>query len=240
MEELTELFNEHLAGPANSVLGMFNVVAENPAKPWQGWLVMELLVVAILVVLVAVLRSSFSVEKPGKLQHLFEVFYSFLYDTAEECGLHHPGKFVPYFGTVFLFILLMNLIGIIPVFESPTMYAWVPCGLAICTFLYYNYMGFRHNGIRYLAHFAGPIWWLMPLMIPIELVSHFARPLSLTFRLYGNMFAGETVTNVFLHMTYLIFPAVFMGLHVFVAFLQAYIFTLLTIIYVSGSTATEH
>jgi F-type H+-transporting ATPase subunit a len=94
--------------------------------------------------------------------------------------------------------------------------------------------------LKYAAHFAGPIWWLAPLMLPIELISNFARPLSLTVRLYGNMFAGESVTNVFLSLTYLVMPAIFMGLHVFVAFLQAYVFTLLTMIYVSGATAHEH
>ena len=82
--------------------------------------------------------------------------------------------------------------------------------------------------------------WLAPLMIPIEFISHLARPLSLTIRLYANMFAGEMVTITFLSLTYLVLPAVFMGLHVFVAFLQAFIFMLLTVIYVSGAVAHEH
>ena len=82
--------------------------------------------------------------------------------------------------------------------------------------------------------------WLAPLMIPIELISHFVRPLSLTVRLYGNMFAGEQVTNVFLGLTYLIVPVIFMALHVFVSFVQAYVFTLLTTIYVGTAVAHEH
>ena len=113
-------------------------------------------------------------------------------------------------------------------------------GLAICTFAYYNYMGIRANGVlKYLAHFAGPIWWLGFLMFPLEIISNLARLLSLTIRLWGNMFAGEQVTNVFLQLTYLIGPAVFMGLHVFVSLMQAYVFALLTVIYVSMVTAHE-
>jgi F-type H+-transporting ATPase subunit a len=102
-------------------------------------------------------------------------------------------------------------------------------------------MGFREQGVgKYLAHFAGPIWWLAPLMVPIELVSHMARPLSLTIRLFANMYAGEQVTMVFLSLTYFAVPVIFMGLHVFVSLLQAYIFMLLTMIYVSGAVSHEH
>ena len=238
---VTSLFNEYMPGAGKAFLDLFRIPVEDAAHPWPNWLVMELMVVAIIVVLFAVLRSSFSVDKPGRLQHVFEVLYEFLENTAEEIGIHHAGRYLPLFGTLFIFILFMNLIGIIPAFESPTMSPWVPAGLAVATFLYYNYMGIRELGlIKYLAHFAGPVWWLAFLMIPIELVSHFARPLSLTVRLYGNMFAGEQVTDVFVRLTYLFGPAIFMALHVFVSFMQAYVFTLLTMIYVSGATAQEH
>ena len=132
------------------------------------------------------------------------------------------------------------MLGIIPTFESPTMNAAVPAGLAICTFAYFNGTGLRANGIGYLKHFVGPVVLLAPLMIPIEIMGTLARPLSLTIRLYANMFAGEQVTLAFLGLTYLVIPVIFMALHVFVSLLQAYIFTLLTMIYVSGSTAHEH
>jgi F-type H+-transporting ATPase subunit a len=238
---LTALFNEYLAGVANAILGLFNLVAEDPAKPWANWLVMELLVVAILAVLVAVVRSRLSAESPGKIQHTFEAVYGFLRTQTAEVGIHHPDRYVRYFGTVFIFILSMNLIGNIPTFEAPTMAAAVPAGLAVSTFLYYHVMGVRELGIgKYLLHFAGPVWWLAPLMIFIELISHFARPLSLTVRLYGNMYAGEQVTNVFVSLTYLFVPIIFMGLHLFVSLLQAYVFTLLSMIYVSNATAHEH
>jgi F-type H+-transporting ATPase subunit a len=135
----------------------------------------------------------------------------------------------------------MNLIGIIPTFESPTMTPAVPLGLAICTFVYYHAMGVKEQGAgRYLLHFMGPIPALFLLMVPIELMGHFARPLSLTIRLYANMFAGEQVTMAFLGLTKLVIPAIFMALHVFVSFLQAYIFTLLSMIYVSIATEHEH
>ena len=237
---LTALFNDYLAGVANSVLKVFRMTAENPVRPWQNWAVMELLVVAILLVLAAVLRPTLSVDKPGKLQHFFEVIYGFWKNTTNDFGIHHGEKYVPFFVTLFVFVLSMNLIGIIPFFESPTMNPAVPAGLAVCTFAYYNFMGIRENGVlKYLAHFAGPIWWLAILMFPLEIISNLARLLSLTIRLWGNMFAGEQVTNVFLKLTYLIGPAIFMGLHVFVSLMQAYVFALLTVIYVSMVTAHE-
>ncbi len=237
---LTALLNRYLASPANAVLNVVNVAHEE-AHPWSNWLAMELLVVVIIIVVFALLRSRLSVDRPGKLQHIFEMVYGFVQGQAHDSIEHGGVKYVPFFGSLFIFILFMNLIGIIPGFESPTMTPAVPAGLAIAAFLFYNYAGFREQGVgRYLAHFAGPMPYLAPLMVPIELISHLARPLSLTIRLYANMFAGEKVTLTFLSLTYLFFPAVFMGLHVFVAALQAYIFTLLTMIYVSGAVAHEH
>ena len=246
---LTAQFNEHLAGVANAILGIFNVHASDPSHPWENWIVCELVVLAFLMILAAIVRSGLSPDKPGKLQMAFEWIYGFISDNAHQAGIHHPGPFVPYFGTIFLFILSMNLIGIMPAFESPTMSPAVPAGLAICTFIYYNFFGIKAHGMGgHLAHFAGPVrfgsiianFFIMVLMVPIELISHFARPLSLTVRLYGNMFGGEQVTNVFLSLTYLVIPAIFMALHVFVALVQTYVFTLLTMIYVGLATAREH
>jgi F-type H+-transporting ATPase subunit a len=237
---LTALLNRVVAAPADAVLNAVKV-AHDPAHPWSNWLAMELLVVAIIVVVFALLRTSLSVDRPNRLQHLFEVVYEFVNGQAHESSEHSGMKYVPYFGALFIFVLFMNLIGIIPGFESPTMTPAVPCGLAVCTFLLYNFAGMREHGVgRYLAHFAGPMILLAPIMIPIEIISHLARPLSLTIRLYANMFAGEMVTLTFLSLTYIIIPSVFMGLHVFVALLQAYIFMLLTMIYVGSAVAHEH
>jgi F-type H+-transporting ATPase subunit a len=238
---LTQIFNDHLAGVGNSILGLFSITAKDPAHPWETWLVMELLVVAILVLLVLIVRSSLSVDRPGKLQHVFESLTGFLEEQASDVGIHHPKKYVNFFGTLFIFILTMNLLGIIPAFESPTMTVYVPAALAMCTWIYYHAMGVRELGPwAYLKHFGGPILAMAPLMFFIEIIGHVARMLSLTVRLYGNMYAGDALTNVFISLTYVIIPVIFMGLHVFVAFLQAYVFTLLTMIYVSIGTSHEH
>lgn len=237
---LTRLFNDYLAGWGNWLLSLFRVHAENPARPWTNFITMQLLVAAIIVVLFAMLRPRLSMDRPGKTQHIFEAMYTFLRGEASDNIGHQGPKFLPFLGTLFIFILFCNLIGIIPGFESPTMNPSVPAGCAVLVFLYYNFMGFKQQGVfGYLAHFAGPIWWLAPLMIPIELVSHMARPLSLTIRLFANMLAGEKVTVAFLGMTYLVAPAIFMGLHVFVSLLQAYIFVLLTMIYLSETVPHE-
>ena len=238
---LTRLFNEYFGNALTSFLTSIGHPPADPAHPWQNWIVIEILVVAIIMFVFALLRARLSVDKPGKLQLTFEAIYNFVSGQARESIDHGADKYVSFFGTLFIFILFMNLIGIIPGFESPTMTPAVPLGLAVCVFLYYNWMGFREQGIgRYLAHFGGPVWWLIPIMIPIELISHLARPLSLTVRLYANMFAGEKVTMTFLTLTFFAAPVIFMGLHVFVALLQAFIFMLLAMIYVSGAVAHEH
>src|SRR5215470_16479809 len=237
---LTRLFNDHLAGLGNWLLALVNVHAENPARPWANFITMQILVAAIIVVLFAMLRPRLSMDRPGKAQLTFEAIYTFLRGEATDNIGHEGPKFLPFLGTLFIFILFSNLIGIIPGFESPTMNPSVPAGCAVLVFVYYNFMGFKQQGVgKYLAHFAGPMPLLAPLMIPIELISHMARPLSLTIRLFANMLAGEKVTMVFLGLTYLVAPAVFMGLHVFVSLLQAYIFVLLTMIYLSETVPHE-
>src|SRR4051812_35795395 len=137
---LTRLFNDNLAGLGNFFLGWVNMPAE--PRPWANFVTMQLLVVAILMVLAAVLKAKLSVDRPGKLQHTFEVIHEFLGEQTDDQVPHHGRKYLAYFGTLFLFILFANLIGIIPGFESPTMNPSVPAGLAIVTFIYYNAMGF--------------------------------------------------------------------------------------------------
>ena len=237
---ITKLFNDYLAAPANAILGLAGQTAHDPGRPWVNFIAMEILVALIIVVLFAILRSSLSMDKPGKLQHVWEVIYDFLYGQTHEVIGHDGHKYLAFTGTLFIFVLFGNLIGVIPSFESPTMFPAVTAGCAMAAFLYYNIVGVSAQGIgKYLAHFAGPIWYMAPLMIPIEIVSHLARPMSLTIRLYANMLAGEKVTLVFLGLTYLVMPALFMGLHVFVSLLQAYVFAVLTMIYIGGAVAHE-
>ncbi len=236
---LTTLFNDHLAWLGNFFLGLVNMHPE--ARPWVNHITMQVLVAFIIIVLFALLRPRLSPDRPGKFQHIFELIYDFVHEQTDEQVGHHGHHYFAFFGTIFIFVLFMNLIGVIPGFESPTMSAPVPLGCAMATFCYYNFVGVQANGLfKYMAHFAGPIPAMAPLMIPIEIVSHLARPLSLTLRLYANMYAGEQVTMVFMSLTYLVVPALFMGLHIFVSLLQAYIFMLLTMLYVAGATAHEH
>jgi F-type H+-transporting ATPase subunit a len=116
----------------------------------------------------------------------------------------------------------------------------VPLGVATLTFLYYQYHGIRENGVGYIKQFLGPIWWLTPLMLPIEIISHFARILSLTVRLYANMFAGDLVVLAFFSLIPIAFPAVFLGLHLLVSVIQAAVFMLLAMIYLGQATAHDH
>jgi F-type H+-transporting ATPase subunit a len=174
------------------------------------------------------------------LQQAFELLYEFVHGQAEDQLGHNGIRYLGYFGTIFLFILTANLIGLFPCFESPTQNPSVTAGCALTTFIYYNLVGIQALGFKYPLTFAGPVWWLAPLMLPIEIISHLARCLSLTVRLYANMFAGEQVTLVFLRLTFFLVPVVFMGLHVFVGVVQAYIFMLLTMVYVGGAVAHEH
>jgi F-type H+-transporting ATPase subunit a len=236
---ITKLFNEQIPSVGNTLIGLAGMPAQ--ARPWANFVTMQLLVAAFIIVLFALLRPRLSPDRPGNLQHTFEIIYDFVREQADEQVGHEGHRYVAYFGTIFIFILFANLMGVIPGLEAPTMVPSVPAGCAIATFFYYNIVGVQANGIfKYLAHFAGPMPLLAPLMIPIELVSHLARPLSLTIRLFANMFAGEQVTLVFLKLTFLFVPALFMGLHVFVSLLQAYIFMLLTMMYVAGAVSHEH
>lgn len=203
-------------------------------------MVCEILVVLFVLIFFAVMRARLSVDRPGKVQHTLEVTYEFLRAQAEEVVGHAGPKYMAFFGTMFFFILFMNCIGLIPGFDSPTMYPMVPFGMAVATFFFYHATGVKANGLGYLKQFLGPIWWLAFLMLPIEILSHFARPLSLTVRLFANMFAGEQVYLTFISLTKLIIPVIFIGLHLFVSLLQAYIFTLLAMIYVGGAVSHEH
>jgi F-type H+-transporting ATPase subunit a len=235
---LARVFNDHLPGLGNFILHLLGLHTER--RPWANFMVMEILVAFILIVLFAFLRPRLSMDRPGKLQQVFEIIHDFISGEAKDSVGHGSAEYVPFFCTLFVFILCSNLIGIIPGFESPTMAPPVTAGCAIAVFCYYNIVGVQAQGIfKYLRHFAGPMWLLAPLILPIELISHMARPLSLSVRLYANMYAGEQVTLVFITLTYFAAPALFMGLHVFVSLLQAYIFVLLTMMYVAGAVAHE-
>jgi F-type H+-transporting ATPase subunit a len=164
----------------------------------------------------------------------------FVTDQGEQIIGHEHARFTSYLTALALFILVCNLVGLIPGLESPTANIVVPLGLALTTFAYYHYQGVRANGFSYVKQFLGPLWWLYPLMLPIEIISHLARVLSLTVRLYANMFAGDLLTLVFFSLVPIGIPLVFLGLHLGVAIVQAYVFFLLAAIYLSMAVAHEH
>jgi len=245
----TEILNRLFGGPVTVLLGMLHITPKHAQAPIPNSFAMELLVFLFLVTMFLLVRSRLSVESPGGLQHTFEGLEGFVAGQSREIIGHHNEPYTPFFAIVFVFILICNLIGVIPGFESPTGVPTVPLGCAICAFLYYHAQGFKHAGPKYLLHFFGPPMEGMPfiarillaaLMFPIELVSHMARLLSLTVRLWANIFAGDLVTLVFFSMIPIGIPVIFLSLHIGVAFLQAYVFMLLSIIYVSGAVADEH
>ncbi len=236
----TALLNQTFAGPANALIALVGRHAHDPAKPWTNYNAMLVLIVLFLLVLPWLIRAGLNLAKPGYLQQLGELLIGFLKGQAHEVIGHGSAKYVYWFATCFIFILFSNLLGVIPSFESPTMAPAVPLGLAVGTFLYYNGVGIKAQGIiGHLKHLMGPVWWLAPFMFLIELISHFIRPVSLTIRLFANMLAGEQVTIAFMELIPIGVPAILMGLHTFVSFLQAFIFTILTMAYVGMAVAHE-
>jgi len=237
----TAFLNHYFAGPVTGLLRALHIEPKYPQAPIPNSVAMELLVFLFLVALFLMVRSRLSVDRPRGLQHIFEGAHGFVEGQSQEIVGHHSAGFTPFLMALGLFILVSNLLGLIPGFESPTGASpAVPLGCAICAFVYYQTKGFEHAGIGYLKHFLGPVWWLSWLMLPIELISHFARMLSLTIRLYANMFAGDMVTLVFFSLVPLGVPIVFLGLHIGVSLLQTYIFVLLTTVYLQGAVADEH
>jgi F-type H+-transporting ATPase subunit a len=236
----THFLNNVLGGPANALLNAIGHPAHDPSAPIPNWFAMELLVVAGLILFFIIVRSRLSVESPGGFQHTAEMLNEFITGQSEEIIGHHSEKFTPFFASLFVFILFANLIGLVPTFESPTANPAVPLGLALVTWFYYHFQGVAKQGPAYFKHFLGPVWWLAPLMLPIEIVSHMARAMSLTIRLYANIFAGDMVTLVFFSLVPIGLPVVFLLLHVGVSFLQAYIFVLLATVYLAGAVAEEH
>lgn len=237
---ITRLLNNHLAAPVDALLNAVHVHPANVSAPISNSVAMELMVFVVLVAYFAMVRATLSVETPGGVQHLAEMTQEFISEQSESIIGHGWEKFTSYLTALFLFILIANLMGLVPGLESPTADVTVPLGFALVTFLYYHYHGVRSNGFAYIKQFLGPVWWLYPLLLPIEIISHCARVLSLTVRLYANMFAGDLLTLAFFSLVPVGIPLVFLGLHLGVAAIQAYVFTLLAMIYLSLAVAHDH
>jgi F-type H+-transporting ATPase subunit a len=237
---LTEILNHYLGPMVTVVLRQLGMEPQYPSAPINNAVAMELLVFAILVVFFLMVRMRLSVEKPGGMQHVVEILHEYISGQASEVIGHDYQRFLPFVMAIGYFILLCNLIGLIPGFESPTASAVVPLGCALCTFVYYHYHGIRQHGVHYVKQFLGPVLLLAPLMLLIEVVSHFARILSLTVRLYANMFAGDMVTLAFFSLVPIGIPVIFLGLHLGVSLVQTFIFVMLTMVYLGGAVGEEH
>src|ERR1035438_9072953 len=235
---LTRLLNHWFAAPVDALLGKLGIHAANPGHPIGNTLTLELIVLTGLVLFFIAVRLRLSVEKPSNTQHLAEIVHEFVDGQAEQVMGHGHERYLPVLTCLLLFILLCNLVGLLPGVDTPTSNPSVPLALATLAFVYYNWNGIRAQGpLRYLKHFMGPVWWLAWLMFPIEIISHLARMMSLTIRLYANMFASDLITLIFFSGLPLAIPIVGLGLHTFVALIQAYIFMLLTTIYLAEATA---
>lgn len=230
---LTRLLNHLFGGLVTSIMQMLGIHPANPGAPFGNTFTIELLIVLGLIAFFVIVRLRLSPDKPGTAQHIAEMISEFTGSLGEQIIGHGSEKFQAFVTCIFLFVLLNNLTGLLPGVEEPTMFPYVPLGLAVPVFIYYNYQGFRANGIGYLKQFAGPMWWMAWLLIPIETISHFARIMSLTIRLYANMFASDMLTLGFFSLIPIGIPSIFLGLHVFVSVIQAFIFMLLSMIYLS-------
>lgn len=237
----TAILNRLLAGVVSPLLTAIGVAPHDAAHPIPNFIAMEVFVILLILVGVFILRSQLSVENPGKFQHIMEVAVEFVRDLAHEIIGHDSQRYVPMLGTLGLAVLISNVLGLIPTLATPTGQIQSTLGFAVAAFVYYNYQGLHHHGpIGFLKSFCGPMLILAPLMFPVELISNVFRLLSLSVRLYANMFVGELLEHVFGSLVPIGIPALVMGLHVFVSFIQAYIFVLLPAVYLSMAVAEEH
>ena len=173
------------------------------------------------------------------LRGFFEIIVEYIQNLSNMVIGHHGEKFLPMFTTIFFFILINNFVGILPGMAPATENINTTIALGGFSFVMYNYYGFKENGLAYLKHFLGPVIWLAFLMLPIELISHLARPLSLGLRLANVMGGDHRVVGVFLDIFGWGLPIPFYLLGMFIAFIQAFVFTLLSMVYVSMATAHD-
>lgn len=269
----TKLVNLILGKPAGALLSLLGIHPANPEYPIPNHIAMELLVLSLAAVFFLWLRTRLSAERPAAAQQCMEMLITNpmnlgVRDLLENMVGHGSEQYMPMLGSIGIFVLFCNLISLAPGLPSPTATVSVPLGCAVAVFLYYHTCGIRKQGaVRYGKHFTGPemplpipINWLMSaLMLAIELISHFARLLSLTVRLWVNMVVSELLYATFLSLTLMLFlyvkglsvfgyllvvaplllPIPFIALHAFVAVVQAFVFTILPIIYVGGAVAHE-
>lgn len=233
-----QFLNRLLFDPVAKAMGV-HVTPDHHAVP--DHIVMIMLIALGLILFSWWLRRRLSVDNPGGIQHLVEVSFQAVRSLMSEVIGKESGRFVPIIGTLALYILAGNLLGLIPGFLSPTSNYNVTAACAICVFVYYNFHGFRKQGfLGYLKHFAGPVLWMAPFLFVIELISHLARPMSLSIRLFGNIFAEELIIKSLNNIVPFLASIPVMFLALFASTIQAFIFILLTMVYISGAVEEAH
>jgi F-type H+-transporting ATPase subunit a len=197
---------------------------------------------AMAVIIGLALAARFSLKKtaPSGFQNFFEVIIGGLENFIEEIMGPEGKHYFTLIAGLFLFILVCNLEGLIPGFDSPTANLNTTAALALCAFTATHYIGIKRHGLGYIKHFFGPMWALAPIMFIIEIISHLARVMSLSFRLFGNMVAKHKLLLVLALLAPYIAPVPILGLGLLVSFVQAGVFTLLTMLYLSGSIEEAH
>jgi F-type H+-transporting ATPase subunit a len=266
---VTKVVNALLGKVALALLALLHITPDDPKYPITNSFSMELLVVLLSVLFFLWLKGRISVDRPGPTQQVMELVITNpmgvgVKDLMDDIVGHGADRHIPIVATVGIFILFSNMISLVPGFASPTATITVPLGLAVIVFLYYNAIGIgKHGGLHYAKSLLGPMPKLFPIniiMLIVETVSHFARLLSLSVRLWANMMVSELLYVSFLALSLSVFefvshlnpagyvagvvpvaiPLVLALLHVFVAFLQAFIFSILAIVYLGLASAEEH
>ncbi|MFQ5793113.1 MAG: F0F1 ATP synthase subunit A [Acidobacteriota bacterium] len=237
---LTRLANAIFGDPVAALLNRLGFHVDPSHAVIPDHIVMAAFVAVVLVALALWLRPRIRVEGPGKLQLVLEALVGALMGMLSENVGPKGRPFLGLVGTLGLFILVCNLLGLVPGFSSPTTNLNVPVGCALVTFLYYNYQGIRAKGpVNYFKHFLGPVLPLAIIMLPIEIISHLSRVLSLSVRLFGNIFGEELVILVLAGLIPMLIPLPMMAFAVFGSILQAFVFIMLTMIYLGGAVAAE-
>ena len=221
----------------------FGAYTPENAIPW--YTIMFVIACILSVLIIWILKGKLSEDEPSGGQQTLEASVLAVRGMLEDIVGPHGLQYFPVVMTFAVLILVSNLMGFFPLFMTPTAATSVTFALGISSFLYYNYIGIKENGIiKHLGHLAGPIWWIAPLIFPIELISNFIRPFSLGIRLFGNMFADEQVAETIAHLvpgiTYWIVPVLIMPLSLFVCFIQTFVFVLLSQLYISEVSHPPH
>ena len=226
-----------LYGPVNA---LWHGVQHRFAWDIPDHVIGALLVLLISCIVFPLATRNLSRDNPGHFQQFLELIVEGLRSLLHDVIGHGAERFLFIIGGFACFIFLCNIFGLFFFLQPPTSNINTTFALSISAFAYYNWQGIRAQGLlHYLKHFAGPVWWLAPLMFPIELIGNFARVLSLGMRLFGNIFGEHTATGIFMGLVPLIVPWPMMGLGIFGALLQTFVFIMLTMVYIGGAVATE-